>query len=62
MVTFSSDSLSEDASERSLDLFSGRAGIGRAQSGFDSNVELLLDGGFEYSDVFPSSDATCSLL
>lgn len=61
IVAFSSDSLSEDPSMLSLGLFILIFGIILILSGLDSNVDDLLDGDTEYSDVLPSSEAFGSL-
>lgn len=60
MVAFSSDSLSDDPSMLSLGLFRLKFGNIRNLSGFDSNVDDLLECETEYSDVFPSSEAFAS--
>lgn len=57
IVVFSSDSLSEEPSILSLGLFVLKFGIILTLSGFDSNVDDLLEGEIEYSEVLPSSEA-----
>lgn len=56
---FSSDSLSEVESEPSVVLF--KLPLEGLLAFIDSNVELLLDGETEYSEVLPSSEASCCL-